>query len=555
MNSIKKPLKALLYIPVIMVAAFLGVATTTVEDGKYFEISKNIEIFTNLYKEINTFYVDDVDPSRLMRTGIDAMLESLDPYTNYISESEIEGFRMIVRGRYSGIGATIDRKKGEVFPFISESYENFPAQKVGIKTGDVLLSIDGKTTKDKTTDDISNILRGAPETNVALELRRPNGKNYKVNVTRQEVKVPNVPYYGMVNNDIGYLTLTTFTEQAGKNVADALKALKTEHPNMKGVIFDLRNNGGGLLNEAVNVSNVFVPKGEMIVNTRGKVKDRDQDFPTMNAPVDLNIPLIVLINSGSASASEIVAGVIQDLDRGVLVGQKSYGKGLVQNTRDVGFNSRVKLTIAKYYIPSGRCIQAVSYKDGMPIEIPDSLKAVFRTKNNRPVLDGGGIFPDVKVIDDTNEKLVKVLMKQNLIFDFATNYVSTHSNIIAAKEFSLSDTDYQSFVNSLSDKDYSYKTDSEKALNALIKKAKEENYYNALQADITSMQQQIQTDKANDLTKYKKSIKDLLEREVVSRYYYEKGRIEVGLKNDDEVKEAINLINDPARYKELLSGN
>ncbi len=555
MNSIKKPLKALLYIPVIMVAAFLGVATTTVEDGKYFEISKNIEIFTNLYKEINTFYVDDVDPSRLMRTGIDAMLESLDPYTNYISESEIEGFRMIVRGRYSGIGATIDRKKGEVFPFISESYENFPAQKVGIKTGDVLLSIDGKTTKDKTTDDISNILRGAPETNVALELRRPNGENYKVNVTRQEVKVPNVPYYGMVNNDIGYLTLTTFTEQAGKNVADALKALKTEHPNMKGVIFDLRNNGGGLLNEAVNVSNVFVPKGEMIVNTRGKVKDRDQDFPTMNAPVDLNIPLIVLINSGSASASEIVAGVIQDLDRGVLVGQKSYGKGLVQNTRDVGFNSRVKLTIAKYYIPSGRCIQAVSYKDGMPIEIPDSLKAVFRTKNNRPVLDGGGIFPDVKVIDDTNEKLVKVLMKQNLIFDFATNYVSTHSNIIAAKEFSLSDTDYQSFVNSLSDKDYSYKTDSEKALNALIKKAKEENYYNALQADITSMQQQIQTDKANDLTKYKKSIKDLLEREVVSRYYYEKGRIEVGLKNDDEVKEAINLINDPARYKELLSGN
>ena len=555
MNSIKKPLKALLYIPVIMVAAFLGVATTTVEDGKYFEISKNIEIFTNLYKEINTFYVDDVDPSRLMRTGIDAMLESLDPYTNYISESEIEGFRMIVRGRYSGIGATIDRKKGEVFPFISESYENFPAQKVGIKTGDVLLSIDGKTTKDKTTDDISNILRGAPETNVALELRRPNGENYKVNVTRQEVKVPNVPYYGMVNNDIGYLTLTTFTEQAGKNVADALKALKTEHPNMKGVIFDLRNNGGGLLNEAVNVSNVFVPKGEMIVNTRGKVKDRDQDFPTMNAPVDLNIPLIVLINSGSASASEIVAGVIQDLDRGVLVGQKSYGKGLVQNTRDVGFNSRVKLTIAKYYIPSGRCIQAVSYKDGMPIEIPDSLKAVFRTKNNRPVLDGGGIFPDVKVIDDTNEKLVKVLMKQNLIFDFATNYVSTHSNIIAAKEFSLSDTDYQSFVNSLSDKDYSYKTDSEKALNALIKKAKEENYYNALQADITSMQQQIQTDKANDLTKYKKSIKDLLEREVVSRYYYEKGRIEVGLKNDDEVKEAINLINDPTRYKELLSGN
>jgi carboxyl-terminal processing protease len=552
MKFVKKPLKALLYIPVIMVAAFLGVATTTVESGKYFEISKNIEIFTNLYKEINTFYVDDVDPSRLMRTGIDAMLESLDPYTNYISESEIEGFRMIVRGRYSGIGATINRKKGEEFPFVSESYENFPAQKAGIKAGDILLSIDGKTTKEKTTDDISNILRGAPETEVALELRRPSGEKYKVNVTRQEVKVPNVPYYGMVNADIGYITLTTFTEQAGKNVANALNSLQADNPNMKGVIFDLRNNGGGLLNEAVNVSNVFVPKGEMIVNTRGKVKDRDQDFPTINSPVDLNIPLVVLINGGSASASEIVAGVIQDLDRGVLVGQKSYGKGLVQNTRDVGFNSRVKLTIAKYYIPSGRCIQAVSYKDGMPIEIPDSLKAVFRTKNNRPVLDGGGIFPDVKVIDDTNEKLVKVLMKQNLIFDFATNYVSTHSKIMAAKEFSLSDADYQFFVNSLSDKDYSYETASERALNNLERQAKEENYYSELQADITSMKKQIQTDKANDLVKYKKSIKDLLEREVVSRYYYEKGRIQVGLKNDDEVKEAINLINNPARYNELL---
>ena len=548
----KKPLKALLYIPVVMVAAFLGVATTTVEDGKYFEISKNIEIFTNLYKEINTFYVDDVDPSRLMRTGIDAMLESLDPYTNYISESEIEGFKMIVRGRYSGIGATINRKKGEVFPFVSESYENFPAQKAGIKPGDILLSIDGKSTEGKTTDDISNILRGAPETSVALELRRPSGEKYKVNVTRQEVKVPNVPYYGMVSNDVGYITLTTFTEQAGKNVADALKALQRENPNMKGVIFDLRNNGGGLLNEAVNVSNVFVPKGEMVVTTRGKVKDRDQDFPTVNAPVDLDIPLVVLINGGSASASEIVSGVIQDLDRGVLVGQKSYGKGLVQNTRDVGFNSRVKLTIAKYYIPSGRCIQAVNYKDGLPIEIPDSLKAVFRTKNNRKVLDGGGIYPDVKVIDDTNEKLVAVLMKQNLIFDFATNYVSSHPNVLPAKEFSLTDADYQSFVNSLSGKDYSYKTDSEKALNALEKKAKEENYYSTLQADITRMKKQIKTDKANDLTKYKKSIKDLLEREIVSRYYYEKGRIEVGLKNDDEVKEAINLINDPARYNDLL---
>jgi carboxyl-terminal processing protease len=554
MKLAKKSFKAFIYIPVVFVAAFLGIATTTIESGRYFEISKNIEIFTNLYKEINTFYVDDVDPSSLMRTGIDAMLESLDPYTNYISESEIEGFKMIVKGRYSGIGATIERKKGAEFPFISESYENFPAQKAGIKPGDILLSIDGKSTKDKTTDDVSDILRGAPETSIALELRRPNGEKYKVNVTRQEIQVPNVPYYGMVNENIGYITLTTFTEQAGKNVADALRALQREHPNMKGIIFDLRNNGGGLLDEAVNVSNVFVPKGETVVTTRGKIKDWDRDFPTVNAPVDLEIPLIVLINKGSASASEIVSGVIQDLDRGVLVGQKSYGKGLVQNTRDVGFNSRVKLTTAKYYIPSGRCIQSVSYKDGLPVEIPDSLRAVFKTKNNRPVFDGGGVIPDVKIMDKSNEKLITALVKENLIFDFATNYYHSNPNIKPAKEFSLTDAEYQAFIKFLSGKDYAYDTDSEKALNALEKSAKEENYYASLQADITRMKKQINDDKTNDLTKYRKSIQDLLEREIVSRYYYEKGKIEVGLKNDEEVKEAIKLINDPTRYKKILAG-
>lgn len=555
MNLVKKHLKKLTLVAVIFVAAFLGIATTTVENGKYFEISKNIEIFTNLYKEINTFYVDDVDPSRLMRTGIDAMLESLDPYTNYISESEIENFRMIVRGHYSGIGATINRSEGDEYPFIAEPYEDFPAQKAGIRAGDLLLSIDGKSTKDKTTDGISDILRGTPGTSLSLELRRPDGEKYKVKVTREEIRVPNVPYYGMLNDDIGYITLTTFTERAGKNVENALRELKKENPTLRGVVFDLRNNGGGLLNEAINVSNVFVSKGEMVVTTRGKIKDWDRNFKTLNAPVDLEIPLIVLINNGSASASEIVAGVIQDMDRGVLVGQKSYGKGLVQNTRDVGFNSRVKLTTAKYYIPSGRCIQSVSYKDGEPVEIPDSLKAIFKTNNNRPVYDGGGIYPDVKVKGNDNAMLLKTLRRNNLIFDYATEYYGKNPQVNPAKEFSLSEADYQDFIRFLSTKDYSYQTESEKSLKALKKKAQEEEYYDAIKADITRMESQIKTDKANDLKKYKYEIKDLLEREIVSRYYFERGRIEVGLKNDEEVQEAIRLINDPTRYKAILEGN
>lgn len=551
MKLITKSLKKLSGVALLIVVAFLGVATTTTQSGKYFEISKNIEIFTNLYKEINTFYVDDLDPSRLMRTGIDAMLESLDPYTNYISESEIEGFKMIVRGHYSGIGATIDKKDNE-YPFITEPYKDFPAEKSGIKAGDILLSIDGKSTKDKSTDDISDILRGTPGTSLSLEMRRPSGEEYKVKVTREEVQVPNVPYYGMVNEDIGYITLTTFTENSGKNVQDAFQALKKENPRLKGIIFDLRNNGGGLLNEAVNVSNVFVPKNELVVTTRGKIKDWDREFKTLNAPVDLNIPLVVLINGGSASASEIVSGVIQDLDRGVLIGQKSFGKGLVQNTRDVGFNSRVKMTTAKYYIPSGRCIQAVSYKDGEPVEIPDSLRTVFKTKNNRPVFDGGGIIPDVKVARNTNIMIIKTLMKKNYIFDFATQYYYKHPVVIPAKDFSLTDQDYQDFIRFLEDKDYSYQTESEKYLKSLEQKVKDEKYFDAIKTDMEHLSAKIKSDKSNDLVKFKKEIKDLLEKEIVSRYHYERGRIEVGLKNDDEVKEAIKVINNPTEYKRLL---
>jgi carboxyl-terminal processing protease len=512
-------------IAVVFALAFLGMATKAdhSRNGKYFEISKNIEIFTNLYKEINTYYVDDLDPAKLMRTGVDAMLESLDPYTNYISESEIEGFRYITEGKYNGIGAIIKRV-GDYITII-EPYDNCPAQKAGLKAGDVIKAIDGKSAKGKKSDDIMDFLKGFPGTEVVLTIQRPGPEgDMDISLTRDEVKVPNVPYLSMVSDDIGYLTLTTFTRDAGKNVGDALKKLKKENPNLKGIIFDLRGNGGGLLTEAVNVSNVFIPKGEMVVSTKGKVVDWDRSFKTLNRPVDAEIPLAILINKGSASASEIVSGVLQDLDRGVLVGQRSYGKGLVQNTRDVGYNSRVKMTTAKYYIPSGRCIQGVSYKDGEPVNIPDSLRAEFITRNGRKVLDGGGVKPDLALESPSDVSIIKSLLKENAI----------------------------SFIKFLSDTNFEYETLSEKMMKAWIKQAEKEKLLASIESDIASMKAKIKKEKKNDLEQHQEAIINEIEREIVSRYYYQKGKIQMGLKNDQEIKDAISILRDQKRYNDLL---
>ncbi len=547
--------KNYILLALVAIAAF-GMATTLVkEDNRYFEISKNIEIFSNLYKEINTHYVDDLDPSRIMRTGIDAMLESLDPYTNYISESEIEGFKMLVKGRYSGIGATVNKMPGDDYPFITQPIEGFAAQKGGVKAGDILLEVDGQSTKDRSIDDVEQILRGATNSKVVLKLQNPvTEKEYSVTLTREEVRIPNVPYSGMVSEDVGYINLTTFTQEAGKNVENALLAMKKDK-NLKGVILDLRGNGGGLLIEAVNIVNIFTPKNELIVSTRGKVKDRDKNFGTLNNPADLNVLLIVLVDEGSASASEIVSGALQDLDRAVLIGQKSFGKGLVQNTRDVGFNSRVKMTIAKYYIPSGRCIQAVSYEDGEPVEIPDSLKAVFKTKNGRPVLDGGGIMPDVKTPAPKGKNVVKALNRQNIIFDFATLYASKHDKISDVKNFSITNADFNDFVKFADSKGFSYDSKTERYILSLEKKAKDEKYYDIIKNELNQMKKKFTDEKIDILNRYKAEISDLIEREIASRYYYEKGRVEVGLANDSEVKKAIELINEPGKFQELLSGN
>jgi len=544
-KTIRKRTKAL----ILVVFVGFGALTISTDHNKYFEISKNIEIFANLYKEINTYYVDDVDPAKLMRVGIDAMLESLDPYTNYISEAEMAGFRLQITGKYGGIGAGI--RKIDDYVVITEPYEGFPAHKAGLRAGDKILTINGKSAKDKDSKEISEVLRGAPGDEVKISIERLGEGKKDITLTREEVRIPNVPYSGMVNDNTAYIILTTFSEKAGQNVAEALEKLKKEH-DVKNVILDLRGNGGGLLKEAVNVSNVFVPKNEEIVTTKGKIKEWDKSFKTLNKAVDEAIPLVVLIDGSSASASEIVSGVIQDLDRGVLVGQKTYGKGLVQNTRDVGYNSKVKLTTAKYYIPSGRCIQSVSYLDGKVVKNIDSLKTSFKTRNSRMVYDGGGVLPDLVVNNDEIGTITQTLIRKNLVFDYATQYRQRNNTIVPASEFSLSDADFKEFEQYVSSKDVKYETSSEKAVSDLEKKAKKDKYFDAIQAELENVRSKISVDKKNDLYKYKVEITKLLEREIVSRYYMQKGRIELGLKKDDEIKEAVALFNNPDRFKLLL---
>ncbi len=537
-------------IAILLCVAVIGGAAVsgTVNHGKYFEIAKNIEIFTNLYKEINTYYVDELDPAKLMRTGVDAMLESLDPYTNYISESEIEGFKYITEGKYNGIGAQI-KKIGD-YVTITEPYEDQPAHKAGMKAGDVIVAIDGKSSKGKSTDDVSNILKGYPGTEVVLTVKRPGtAKELDLTMVRGEVRVPNVPYSGTISDHIGYVALTTFTRQAGANVANAVKKMKEEDPELKGVVFDLRGNGGGLLAEAVNVSNVFIPKGKQVVTTKGKVKDWDRSFKTLNQPVDEEVSVVVLIDKNSASASEIVSGVLQDLDRAVLMGQRSYGKGLVQNTRDVGYNSKVKLTTAKYYIPSGRCIQGVKYENGEPVNIPDVERAKFKTESGRIVLDGGGVKPDVFIDKDSERTAVQNLVKNYMIFDYVTQFVLENESIADVEDFHFED--WNGFLAFLDQQNYSYESESERLMAKLKAEAEKENY-TSVANDLEAIEKKIEETKKTELTKYKDAIVDLIEKEIISRYYFQKGKIQIGLRNDIEIKEAIKLINDETKYQSIL---
>lgn len=535
---------------IITVVAFVGLAAvkSPLVDGNYFEITKNIEIYTNIYKELNTYYVDELDPGKLMRTGIDAIMNSLDPYTNYFSETQIEGFRFVTEGKFNGIGVNFKRK--DDYLVIMSPIEGSPAAKAGLKAGDIILEVDGKSAKNRTEEQLNEILQGFPGTEVKLKINRPGGTEQMISVKRDEVTPKNVPHYEMITPEVGYIALTTFTAQAGDNVAHALMDLKSKNPGIKGIILDLRDNGGGLLNEAVNICNIFVPRGEEIVSTRGKVKEWNQTYPTVGNSIDEKIPLVILVNKYSASASEIVSGAIQDLDRGVIMGQLSYGKGLVQNYKDIGYNSKIKLTTAKYYIPSGRCIQAVSYKNGEVVHVPDSMRVAFKTKSGRKVLDGGGIMPDVEIKLTDKTDLLKALDDNLMIFDFATQYAIKNPTITPADQFYYDD--FASFQQFLKEKKFKYQTKTEKMLDKMKEESEKEKIDNTIRAEVSALKAKMDQEKEKDLVNNKDRIMTLLSSEIASRYYFEKGRVQVRLKNDPEVKEAINLLNDPVRYSKLL---
>lgn len=523
----------------------------------YFEVSKNLDIFATLFREVNMYYVDETKPGDLMKKGMDAMLESLDPYTNYIPESDIEDYRFMQTGQYGGIGSLIRKKNDQIV--ISEPYEGYPAYKADLRAGDVILEVDGKPIKGKNQDDISKILKGQPNTTVKLLIEREGEKSpIEKIITREEIKVKSVPFFGMLEGNVGYMRLTSFTQESSEEVKKAFTELKSKNPGLKGIVFDLRGNPGGLLNEAINISNLFVEKGTDIVSTKGKVQEWNKVYKSINSPVDVSIPVALLINSGSASASEIVSGSLQDLDRAVVIGQRSFGKGLVQTTRELSYHSQLKVTTAKYYIPSGRCIQALDYtnrnEDGSVGKIPDSLITLFKTKGGRPVYDGGGIKPDIALAPTNYSKIAISLENKALIFDFATKYRREHASIAPAKEFKLSEKEYEEFMAFISNKEYDYTTKSEKLLNELKETAKTEKYFEAAEKEYEALKAKLIHHKTEDLSNFKAEIKSLIESEIVSRYYYQKGKIEASLANDPEVKKAIDVLSDATLYTSILSG-
>lgn len=528
----------------------------TTPGDRYFEIAKNLDIFATLFKEVNALYVDEVNPNEVIKVGIDAMLASLDPYTNYIPEDDIEDFRTQSTGQYGGIGAITSRLDGKIK--VVMLMEGYSAEKNGLKIGDEVIKINDVDVRGLSRDETSDLMKGQANTPVSLTvIRYGNPEPITLNFKREKVKISNVPYYGMVTNDVGYVKLTEFTMQAGREVKDAVSELKDQ--GAKKVILDLRGNPGGLLIEAVNITNVFLPKGKDVVSTKGKLTENNATYKTLNNPVDVDIPLAVLINNGSASASEIVAGTIQDYDRGVIVGQKSFGKGLVQITRPLSYNAQLKVTTAKYYTPSGRCIQALDYSyrnpDGSVGKIPDSLKMAFKTSNGRTVYDGGGIDPDISTEPEPLSPIGYSLYSKGLIFDYATKYHFEHPSIASAKTFKLTDTEYEEFKNWLSDKDYSYSTQAESDLNELLEDAHEEKYYESIKDGIEAIRTKLADSKKNDLNEFKDQIRLLLEDEIVSRYYLERGSVESGFDSDAEVKKAVEILNNPKEYNRILAAN
>ena len=547
----------------------LPLATIGQEKQNNFEISKSIDIYNSLLRELNLNYVDEINPGELNEIAIDAMLKEMDPYTVFIPESEIENYQLMTTGEYGGIGALI-QYDGE-YTRISDPYEGWPAHKAGLEAGDVILSVNGVDTHKKSTEQVSELLKGQPGTEVTVKIRRYGvDKPIEKTLKREKVKIDNIPYSTVFDNGIGYVTLTSFTKDAANEMKQHLVDMKKEH-QLKGFIIDLRGNGGGLLNEAVDIVNLFIPKGQPVVSTKGKAQNSGHVYNTNHESVDEQIPLAILVDGGSASASEIVSGSIQDYDRGVIIGQRTFGKGLVQNILPLTYNTQMKVTIAKYYIPSGRCIQEIDYsKNGKrktengesenepltsnpsPLTPQDTLGKPFNTMAGRIVYEGHGIMPDVKIEPSKYATVTAYLYAKNYIFDYATKYAHEHKSIAPANEFKIDDATYQDFMNFVKSKDFAYTTESEKIVADLKNSAKDEGYLESIQPQIDALEKQLKADKENDLVKNRKDIEELLRLEIVGRYYYQVGRIVASLENDDELQEAFKILLDKSRYESIL---
>ena len=539
-------------ISILLIVGSLSLLSFNNDD---FKLVKSLEIYYTLFRELNMFYVDETDPEKLVESSINGMLENLDPYTTFIPESDQETFNFMTTGEYGGIGALI-RRSGD-YAIIAEPYKGFPAEKNGLKAGDTILNIDGESMKGKEITYISEQLKGTPGTSVKILLKRINTeKEIEKILEREKININNVPYYGMIDHEIGYVRLANFTTDAVKEVKKALSELEKEH-QLSGLVVDVRGNPGGLLIEAVDIASLFVEYGQEIVSTKGRVNQWDYIYKTRSSPIDTKIPLVVLVNRASASASEILAGSMQDLDRGVIIGQRTYGKGLVQTTRNLAYNSKLKVTTAKYYIPSGRCIQALDFsnrnEDGSVGVIPDSLISEFTTKNGRKVYDGGGILPDIETKPVNLSQFSISLYTQNIIFDYATLYASQHDSIPPVADFTITDEIYNDFKNYVLKRNFTYSTRSEESLKKLIETARQEKYYDLADSEFSALEIKLTHDNTKDFFHFKDEISYLLKQEIVSRYYYQWGSMEAAIENDVEIGKAIEVLKDPKLYNSLLA--
>lgn len=519
--------------------------------SNYFELTKNLEIFTTVYKEVNANYITELDHSSLMKSGIDAMLGTLDPYTVFVSENQVERSRYMAEGRYDGVGMEIKRINDNIV--VEFVYSGFGAHEAGIMAGDIIEKMEGRSLKGFDEEDVMIFMRGASGTRLNMDVYRPHDNSrFNVDVERQDVSVPNVPYSGMVADGIAYVALSTFTPRSGANLAAAMDKLKQDHGEFKGIILDLRDNGGGLLTEAINVSNLFIPQGKLVVSTKGQLEQWNRAFNTTGQPYDLETPLVVLINEKSASASEIVSGVMQDYDRGVLIGQRTYGKGLVQNMRPLSYNTQLRVTTSEYFIPSGRGIQNVKYEDGQPVAIPDSLRGVFQTVNGRTVLDGGGVAPDLEIPKPDLPEVVQALIDQNLIFNYATDFRHQNDSIPEPGDFTFDQ--FSDFVSFVEKNNFHFTLDGETLLDDFMASAESGLYSNEIEREINRIKNVMDRVKSNALTDHETMIVRMLEDEIVSRYYFQEGKTRQNLLRTDEMQRAIELLNNRSEYDQLLSG-